>query len=455
MLSIIVSWFLYQAAAPAADAGKFAALEIEVVADSSLAAFPRKLELVEGCPGDPARPPRKSTFPGDRFTVPALPFDCYQAAVTIERETRADLAFPGVRPAHFDFRKVRVSGRVTRADSGVSASLTFTPVNIPSGGPVSTPASAESDEGGEYETRLWRGALYGVHVEPREGAASISRFHLLTSEEDEQHKDFALSANSLVVEIVDAKTGEPVSGARLVYLDADGSQAPRVDTNGTVTIESIPSGPFHATAVSKDHVNKTEDWTLEDREEPQTFRIEMQPRTEGNEFQVLLPDGSPAAGAFGYYRFDPGMQTRVSFRCDEQGICHPDERPGANELVYLSHNAAGLTILPAGQIYQSNSAMLWPAGGPLVVKIKPGPGGNDKCEFVLATINGAPIEQTSNWTCGAAPGPVELGGLPAGPIGLTIVTHEIDDHGRSTEDVVLAGPVTVTLPSDPIEIAIP
>ncbi len=367
-----------------------------------------------------------------------------------------EYGFPSVRAVRFDFRKISLRGRVTRAGEGVAATLDFDPNNGPSvPGVKSTSTSAESNTSGDYEARVWPGALYRVRVAPSEGSSSPSRFQLVTETGTEQEKDFALSSNALRVIIRDAKSHDPIPGAKLVYFDSEGTQNPVADQNGELTVESVPAGPFHGTAVAKEYVNAKADWTIEDRDEPQPFEIDLSPKTQGNDFQAFLSDGSPAASAVGYYRFDPSTSARILFWCDEAGICHPAERPGDEELVYLSHAAAGLTILPAGRIYESNSAILLPAGGPLVVRVKPEPKLSEKCEFGIITIRGIPIEQTGNFTCGAEPWPLEFQGLPAGQVEVTIVSRELDDHGRFSGDTVLAGPVAVVLPSDPIEIAIP
>ncbi len=450
--------YLYQAAASAqAQTPELVALEIEVVTDSSLDALPRHLAPLTRCPPQPAgQVGAARTFYGNHFEIPAVPLDCYLVSLTIGGETRVEYGFPSVRAVRFDFRKILLHGRVTRAGEGVDAALAFDPNSGPSvPGVKSTSASAESDTSGDYEARVWPGALYRVRVAPLAGSSSPSRFQLVTTDAPEQEKDFALSANTLQVAFRDAKTHAPIPGAKLAYIDSEGSQSQAADQNGELTIESIPAGAFHGTAFAKEYVNAKADWTIEDRDEPQPFEIDLSPKSEGNDFQALLPDGSPAAGAFGYYRFDPATRSRIFFQCDEEGICHPPERPGDAELVYLSHAAAGLTILPAARIYAANSAVLLPPGGPLVVRVKPGPKSSEKCEFGIVTIGGVAIDQLSNFTCGAEPSPLEFQGLPAGQVEVKIVSRELDDHGRYSADIVLAGPVAVVLPSEPIEIAIP
>lgn len=374
----------------------------------------------------------------------------YQAAASAPAQT------PDLVALEIEVQRVRLQGRVTRAGEGVAAALDFVPSDLTfAPGTKPTPASAESGTSGDYEARVWPGAIYRVRVTPSGGDSSPSRFQFLTGDAPEQEKDFALSANTLKVTFRDAKSHAPIPGAKLVHIDSEGSQSSVADQNGDLTIESVPAGAFHGTAVAKEYVNASADWAIEDRDEPQPFEIDLSPKAEGNDFQVFLPDGSPAAAAFGYYRFNPVTGSRNIFQCDQEGICHPPEKPGDAELVYLSHAAAGLTILPAGRIYEADSAVLLPAGGPLVVRIKPESKSSEKCEFGVVTIQSIPIEQTGHFTCGAEPWPLEFTGLPAGQVEVKIVSRELDDHGRYSADTVLAGSVAVVLPSDPIEIAIP
>lgn len=434
-----------------------AKLEIEVVADASLAAAPRRLTLTRGCFGDTAvADPGVHTFTGDRFEVATRSLDCHLIALTIAGETRVEIGYPSGDPVRFDFRKVHLRGVVTRGSGGVAASLDFVPSEKWIGaGSKSTPASAHSDGSGEYEAYLWPGVAYQVHVRPREDGSAISKFSVATGEDREQEKDFALSANTLVVTVLDADSGDPIPGARVIYADPDGVQPPKTDSAGTVTIESIPVGPFHAMAVAKDYVNAAADWVIEDRDAPQPFEIDMKPKTDGNDFQVLMPDGSPAGNAHAYYRYDPQTHSHVFIPCDADGTCHPGEKPGDAEPIVLSHDGAGLTVVPAGEIYETGSVTLWPSGGPLVLNLKPGPDSSTGCEGPVVSIRGFPVATDGAFTCGDAPWPLELKDLPAGEVDVTIVSKGADDRGRFTPGVRLAGPIPVVLPCDPVDVELP
>lgn len=450
-------WWNGASSEPAPEPPSSAKLEIEVVTDAPLAAAPRRLTLTRGCFGSTAvADPGVHTFTGDRFEVATRTPDCHLVALAIAGETRVELGYPSGPPVRFDFRKVHLHGVVTRGSGGVAASLDFVPSEKWIGaGPKSTPASARSDGSGEYEAYLWPGVAYRVHVRPGEDGSAVSKFTFATGEDREQEKDFSLSANTLVVTVLDADSGEPIPEAKLSYIDGDGSQLSKVDSSGTVTIESVPAGPFHATAIAKGYVNAPADWTVEDRDAPQPLEIDMKPKSDGNDFQVLMPDGSSAGNARAYYRYDPRTHSHIFIPCDAEGTCHPGERPADAEPIVLSHDGAGLTVVPAGEIYETGSVTLWPSGGPLVLKLKPGPDSSAGCEGPVLSIRGFPVATDGSFACGDAPSPLEFKGLPAGEIDVTIVSKGVDDRGRFTPGVRLAGPIPVVLPSDPVDVELP
>ena len=203
-------------------------------------------------------------------------------------------------------------------------------------------------------------------------------------------------------------------------------------------------------------MNKIVDVVLRDREDSPPLEIVMKPRRGENGFQVYRPDGAPAGNAWAYFRFDVTMETHVRIPCDADGICDPGERPGDAEWIVLSHPDAGLTLRRAGEIYASHSIVLSPAGGPLVIHLrhlKPGGAAPNDCQKAIVSIGGVPVESSVSFTCGDR-WPIEMSGLPAGPVGVTIVGLRIDDRARRIETPI-AGPVTVQLPSDPVEIPIP
>jgi len=88
-----------------------------------------------------------------------------------------------------------------------------------------------------------------------------------------------------------------------------------------------------------------------------------------------------------------------------------------------------------------------------VIRLKPGGAAPDDCQKAIVSIDGVPVESSVSFTCGDR-WPIQLGGLPAGPIQVTIVSLRTDDQGRRIETPV-TGPVTVQMPTDPVEIPIP
>jgi hypothetical protein len=116
---------------------------------------------------------------------------------------------------------------------------------------------------------------------------------------------------------------------------------------------------------------------------------------------------------------------------------------------------------------QTKSAVaLLPFGGPLVVRLRPGrriQGGNLRVSVAVAGVEldgpfldliAANCSTFSSTVCSDPPAPLTIGALPEGRAEIRVYTFGLDSRGRRTRELVV-GPVPVTLPSEPIDIALP
>jgi hypothetical protein len=463
----LIQYLLWLAACSAArtTAPPRLRIHVEIHADADLDRLPRHLTLARACHEHGAGAPGASTrdcpriereFRGNSTSIENVEPGLYLMGLKIGSDRRVDLVSLGTgdRTETVEFTRPRLHGRVMRQGTGVSATIEFSVTQDPFGDDTfaSDPAAVDSEASGDYEAHLWAGGLYFARVTPKDGKGVPAIFRFVAPS-TEDSRDFVLSAHPLHVRVNDADSGQPIEGAKLVFIDPAGAQAPRSDAAGAIDLPSIAAGKFHATLVAKDYVNRIVDVDIEDRDDSPPLEFALKRRTGENGFMVYLPDGAPAGKAYAYYRYDVASTTRVSIFCDEDGICDPGERPGDAEWIVLSHPEAGLTLKRAGEIYASGSVVLAPAGGSLVIHIKSGSAAPNDCQNAIVSIGGIPVESSASFTCGDR-WPIQIGGLPAGPVEVTIMALRIDDQGRRIETPI-AGPVTVRMPSGPVEIPIP
>ena len=438
-------------------------IRVEVHAEAELDGLTRLLTLARSChkfdgagASTQGCPRVDRRFRGNSVSIEGVEPGLYLLGLQIGRERRVETVSVGTadRTEMIEFKRPRLRGRVTRNGAGVAATLVFSTKPEPAVDEIlsSTPTTRESGPSGEYEANLWAGAAYVARVTAKEAGSVPATFRFVAPSADDS-RDFPLTARPLHVRVRDADSGQPIEGALLVFIDPIGVQTPLSDAEGAIDIPSVAAGRFHATAVAKNYLNTVVDEVLEDRDDSSPLEISMKPRAEGNGFAVYRPDGSPAAGVFAYYRLDIATDSRVRIPCDADGICDPGERPGDAEWIILQHPDAGLTLRTAGEIYGSRSVVLAPAGGSLVIRLTPGGAAPDDCQRAIVSIGGVPVEPSASFTCGDR-WPIEIPGLPAGEVEVTIVTFHVDDQARTILKTV-AGPISVNLPSSPIEIPIP
>jgi hypothetical protein len=440
-------------------------IRVEIHADADLDSLPRHLTLARACREFGAAQPGMSTrdcpriereFRGNAIEIENVEPGVYLMGLKIGRYRRVDLVSLGTadRTETVEFIRPRLRGRVTRQGTGAAATLEFSVEQDPVADDsfASDPATVDSDTSGEYETRLWAGGLYLARVTPKDGNGVLATFRFVAPMTDDS-RDFVLSAHPLHVRVRDADSGQPIEGAKLVFIDPAGVQAPRSDASGAIDIPSVAAGAFHGTVVAKGYVNTVVDEVIEDREDSPPLEIAMKPRSGGNGFPVYSPDGSPARNAHASYRVNVVTDSSVMIPCDGDGICDPGERLADGEWVVVQQEGAGLTLRRAAEIYASRSVVLEPAGGPLIINLKPDHPAPNVCQSAFVSIGGVPVERWPSFTC-AGRWPIKMGGLPSGPIEVTIVSLRIDDQGRRIQ-APIAGPMTVQMPSGPVEIPIP
>ncbi len=363
-------------------------------------------------------------------------------------------------------KTTRLHGRVLMNGEGVSAELVFQANSRLTGDDQLTagPRSVgRSDPAGQFEVPIWPDG-YIVAVSPDGQERPASPFRLYVEEGDEQQKDFLISANTVVVTLVDRETSRGVPGRLVVsgILRVDDAALPLVhtDEDGRARLLSVHSGRVHVIAIAPGFVKTTAVLEVVDAEGEQSFEIRLDSERAGWDFRVVLPDGSSASGVEAFYRYDSESGMRLRIPCDDQGICHPAGALAESDLVGLFHPGAGLTVVSARQIRVTGVAVLRPGGGRLEVRIETET--DNVATYPLHAVvrfdgiavgsylPGVFLSGEAS-TFGPHSGPMWFEGLPAGRMTVEIQALEFDDQSRRIGKTV-AGPFSVTLPSEPVTV---
>ncbi len=363
-------------------------------------------------------------------------------------------------------KRTRIRGRVLQNGLGMASTLVFqgNPKITPEG--ESTPAPrivGRSAATGEFDVSLWPD-VYAAAVSVDGEERPASAFRLSVEEQEDQEKDFVISANTVVVTLMDGATSRGVPGRLLVTgvltLDENGPPILPTDPDGRVRLPSVHSGRLHLIAMAPGFVRTTAAFNVVDTDREQAFEIQMDRERGGSDFRVVLPDGTPAAGVEGFFRYDSESGMRLRIPCDNQGICHPEGALADSERVGLFHPAAALTMFTGRQIREDGVAVLRPSGGRLEIRVEaaslhPAESGLHAIVrfdgIALGTYLPGIFIAGEPRAFGARPKPMWFEGLPAGPMTVEIRAIEFDDQRRSVGRIV-AGPFVVTLPSEPVTV---
>ena len=141
--------------------------------------------------------------------------------------------------------------------------------------------------------------------------------------------------------VVEAGTGEPIPFAEALVASPELSIGRSVVRDGSLVLDPVFPGHFPLTILSLDHAPWTRDVSFPAGGEASLDLIELSPSLDW-EVTLLLPDGSPAAGAqlrcqtpetFAWLEvFEPEPVYGYA-RSDELGIARPNAAPGPNLLV--------------------------------------------------------------------------------------------------------------------------
>jgi hypothetical protein len=276
-----------------------------------------------------------------------------------------DLATGGDRTEVFDFRRVKVSGTTTLAQTPSKTTLAFASFDD------GESESVESNAQGLYETSLAQGRAYHVVVRSLdEPIRQLSSWiDLQKATDGELHVDFDIPNATVALHVKDATSGEPVSGASVGVLINGLDEDFVCDAGGDVLL-SLPAGETSAWVGSDGYESKKVQLVVTNENGKQDVEVRLRRLRDENSFQAMMADGQPAAGTLVIVGADASAP---AVPCDATGRCLLPDRPPDDSLLFLMQRSSGLTVMRAGPVLAQGSAILEESGGTLRVKPERGP----------------------------------------------------------------------------------
>ena len=256
-------------------------------------------------------------------------------------------------------RPFEVSGRVTAGGAPTAAKLRFWAVN------TSHTFETEAAEDGIYRLALIRRGWYTVGIR-RPGAAPFGAEMKLEGDElRDEHADFDVPVNRVVVRILDAKAGQPIPGAMAFVEDGRGNFSENADSEGNATLPPLEKGSYEITGQAKGYQrSKPQRILVDESTGEREIEIRLQPSADIR-LRVLNVSGAPVEGAFvcalnGGEGFSGG-------RTDSSGLAVlPDPFPKGQPLV--AWDASGHLGFFRWTGEEQQDLVIPPSGPPVVVR---------------------------------------------------------------------------------------
>ncbi|MEO8055903.1 MAG: hypothetical protein ABI768_12170 [Acidobacteriota bacterium] len=210
-------------------------------------------------------------------------------------------------------RPFEVSGRVTAGGAPTAAKLRFWAVN--------TGHSFETEAGddGIYRLALVRRGWYTVGIR-RPGAPRFgAELKLEGGELRDEHADFDVPLNRVVVRILEARVGQPIPGAEVFVEDGRGNFSEHADSEGKATLPPLEKGWYEITGRAKGHQrSKPQRILVDESTGEREIEIRLQPSADVR-IRVLDAHGTLAVrAAVGV--MEVGGDTVSGALTDDQGV---------------------------------------------------------------------------------------------------------------------------------------
>ncbi|HYC90622.1 MAG TPA: hypothetical protein VEO54_15505 [Thermoanaerobaculia bacterium] len=195
----------------------------------------------------------------------------------------------------FSLEPVVLTGNVTLGGEEARAVLRFV---------LGKKLEVETDEHGRFEILLWQKGRYGLQVTLPDHPGQPP-FHDLIRVPGDTHLDLDIPKNAFRLLVRDSSTRKPIAGVkvdgrnRFESADEERGTAIRVETgeDGEAALPPIRPGTLEIYASAAGYAKSELTRPVGKGDLKETIEIALTPLGSENSVAVLLPDGSPAAGA--------------------------------------------------------------------------------------------------------------------------------------------------------------
>ena len=195
----------------------------------------------------------------------------------------------------FSLEPVVLTGNVTLGGEEARAVLRFV---------LGKKLEVETDARGRFEILLWQKGRYGLQVTLPDHPAQPA-FHDLIRVPGDTHLALDIPKNALRMLVRDSATGKPVTGAKVHlrnrFESGDEARGTRISVetgeNGEAALPPIRPGTLEIQASAAGYAKNELERPVGKEDLKETIEIALTPLGQENSVAVLLPDGSPAAGA--------------------------------------------------------------------------------------------------------------------------------------------------------------
>lgn len=261
----------------------------------------------------------------------------------------------------------RISGRVSVAGEEAQAAVSFLTNRSSRGKEVVS--RRDTDVYGEFSVVVFPNQVQPLVLVSVGGREPLWWWLEPFPPRDGDRLEIEIEGPPADVRVVDAVTGDGVSGANVSYGwdgEGGGGRESTTDVDGLVRLPPIPARRFDLVARADGYRPVRRTVVTSAIETGSEIVLQLEPQPKGRQRSVRLPDGSAAVGAEVAILPSEDSVPRWVARADEHGeVSIAEGRP--DEILAARHDRGGLVVMRMGEL--GDSIRLGAPGGPLTVHV--------------------------------------------------------------------------------------